>query len=250
MSDVDRSRIDSELKSNLAQARAKIGSIKQAFLSQDDGGARADADAADHRSHHLQQQEQQHCESTIQILLQLLYRVGLRVKRKRKARLERVVRQMKARALAPEPVLQPVHFIDKERGDGGAGGGGGRIRLGADDDGGDADVDVDQAELEELWQEQVAMRRSHETEMDEVRECVRTLAEIGEMMTSFTAQLELQSEVVADIQESAEAAVDEMSQANEYLRRTVDSNNTFRLFMILFFVGTSLSLLAYEWISG
>jgi hypothetical protein len=270
MSDAQRADIDRELQANLQSARRKITAIKATFL----GGSQPHDDAATTTTTTSSPSSsptassgghvQQHRESAIQILLHLLHVVGQLVKQKRKDRLAQVVRQLQTKVAAPVlGAVRSVHWTaadgDDDDDDGGGGGGGGdrnggRGRLRGSGKGGRHNAGrraerFDDAELRELVSETVAMRASHETEMDEVRACQQRLAEIAEMMTEFTTHLALQTEVVADIQENAEASVEEISKANEYLRKTVDAGTSFRLFMVAFFLGTSLVMLAYDWVS-
>lgn len=243
MSDDERNRIDQELKASLSSARSKIHSIRETFLAENPDQSQPESDLATNFASRLSSQELQHCESVIQILLQLLHQVGQHVKRKRKDRLAHVVRQLqlKASSFTTSTSSEPVKWA---------------AIVADDDDDGAASAgnqngqDLDDDDLEDLLQEQVAMQNNHQSEMDEIRQCQRRLAEIGEMMVEFTTHLAAQSEVVADIEHNAEEAVEEIEQANDYLRRTVESSATFRMVMLVFFLGTSFLLLAYEWVSS
>jgi len=226
MTDAERSRIDAELQDSLSQASTKIDKVQKTFLATSTAGV--DAQPAQHRAH---------SQGVIQILLQMLHHVGQRVKAKRKRRLDRVVSQLQTKSASRQlDVSAPVLWDDAFNHDDGA-----KI---------DEEPTFTEEELSELMQETEAMRESHESEVSEIIACQQKLAEIGDMMTEFTTHLALQSEVVADIQQNATESVQHIEQANDYLRRTVDNNSTFRMFMILFFFGTSLSLLAYEWVSA
>ena len=237
MSDDERNRIDRELKASLRSARSKIHSIRETFLAEHPKQSQPESGLINYASR-LSSQELQHCESVIQILLQLLHHVGQHVKRQRKDRLAHVVRQLQLKtsfttSTSREPVKWAIIPDDDD-----ASAGNQNVQELRDDD------------LEDLLQEQVAMQNNHQSEMDEIRQCQRRLAEIGEMMVEFTTHLAAQSEVVADIEHNAEEAVEEIEQANDYLRRTVESSATFRMIMLAFFLGTSFLLLAYEWVSS
>lgn len=210
MTNSERTSIDAQLQASMLVARKKIMKIKSTFA--EEGSV------------------QRHRDNMLEILLFCLQKLAQLTKRKRKMRLDIVVRRLQTNTTAPtldDGLVQAVEWKKS-----------------------DDTLAVDVDETTELLAESLAMQENHSSEFDEIRACMKKLEEIGELMTEFTTQIEMQTELVSGIQENAEGSVDEMEQANKYLRRTVESNSTFRWFMIVFFYGTGLFLLFYDWISS
>lgn len=137
----------------------------------------------------------------------------------------------------------------------GAGVGGGR-ESGAEDTtdellqeegGDDEELELTESERNMFKQENTTLQHNFETLVDKTREIEKQVIEISHLQTLFANKVSQQKEAIEDIHKKAIESVDSVQRGNEYLQSASKSGRDFRVFILIFLLVCSFSLLFLHW---
>jgi septal ring factor EnvC (AmiA/AmiB activator) len=111
----------------------------------------------------------------------------------------------------------------------------------------DGDLELTESERNMLKQENTTLQHNFETLVDKTREIEKQVMEISHLQTLFADRVSQQKEAIEDIHKKAIESVDSVQRGNEYLQSASKSGRDFRVFILIFLLVCSFSLLFLHW---
>ncbi|KAI8867562.1 hypothetical protein GQ42DRAFT_164705 [Ramicandelaber brevisporus] len=102
-------------------------------------------------------------------------------------------------------------------------------------------------QMQQLQRENEQLLGELEGKLDQIRAIEQTVADIGAIQSAMAMHLAVQTQQIEKICEDAIAATNQVVQGNDYLRRTRDSNEGSRLYIMVLLLVLSFSLLFLDW---
>jgi len=103
-------------------------------------------------------------------------------------------------------------------------------------------------EAERLKAEEQVLKALFESDLDQINETQTKISEIATMMSVFSTKVVEQHEQVDNIHGFAEESTDLVEQAGKHLDRAIDNSNSYRFYVVCWFVGSAIALLIFDFI--
>lgn len=101
---------------------------------------------------------------------------------------------------------------------------------------------------ERLRMEEQALLAEFETDLDKITETQAKIGEVAALVGLFSTKVMEQQEQADNIFELAEESTELVEKAGKHLDRAVENSNAYRFYVVCWFVGSALALLAFDFI--
>lgn len=104
------------------------------------------------------------------------------------------------------------------------------------------------AVTEHLHEEEQALLAAYETDLDKIVETQAKIGEVANLVSLVSTKVVEQQEQIDAIHELAEESTALVESAGKHLDRAVQNNNSYRFYVVCWFVGSAMALLAFDFI--
>merc|ERR1712232_1474016 len=101
-----------------------------------------------------------------------------------------------------------------------------------------------------LQDESRALLLTYESNLDKLQELNAKIVEIGGLVNLFATKIEEQEEMIETIHDDTEKAAEHIEDATKHLQRAVTNSNSYRFYVVCWFVGSALALLVFDYIDA
>merc|ERR1712232_1516472 len=103
---------------------------------------------------------------------------------------------------------------------------------------------------ERLDQEQENLLVTFHSDLDRIAETQAKLEEVSSLVGLFGNKAMEQFEMAEEIRESAEQSTAVMEDATRHLTKAVENSNSYRFYVVCWFLGSAMSLLIFDFIDA
>lgn len=103
-------------------------------------------------------------------------------------------------------------------------------------------------EAERLKAEEQVLKASFESDLDQINDTQTKIAEIAGMMSVFSTKVVEQHEQIEHVHGLAEESTDLVDRAGKHLDRAVENSNSYRFYVVCWFMGSAIALLILDFI--